>query len=147
MADGQKAKSGCGCSSKAVVGPGTPAAKSGSGHDHHHHAAPGAGGVVDPVCGMTVDPENSKHRTDYRGNTYHFCSAGCRTKFEAAPQQYLDKSKGTRQAAVPEGTIYTCPMHPQIRQVGAGSCPICGMALEPEVGTLDAPPNAELART
>ena len=149
MADGQKAKSGCGCSSKAVVGPETPAAKSGccggSGHDHHHHAAPGAGGVVDPVCGMTVDPENSKHRTDYRGNTHHFCSAGCRTKFEVAPQQYLDKSKGAQQAAVPEGAIYTCPMHPQIRQVGPGSCPICGMALEPEVATLDAPPNAELA--
>jgi Cu+-exporting ATPase len=94
---------------------------------------------------MTVDPENSRHRADYRGNTYHFCSAGCRTKFEAAPQQYLDKSKEAQQAAIPEGTIYTCPMHPQIHQVGPGSCPICGMALEPEVATLDAPPNAELA--
>jgi Cu+-exporting ATPase len=101
--------------------------------------------VVDPVCGMTVDPETSKHRMEYRGETYHFCSAGCRTKFEAAPQQYLGKSKGTQHADVPTGTIYTCPMHPQIRQAGPGSCPICGMALEPELATLDARPNPELA--
>ena len=99
--------------------------------------------VHDPVCGMSVDPATSKHRFDYRGETYHFCSAGCRTKFAAGPQAYLDKSKP--KAAVAEGTIYTCPMHPQIRQVGAGSCPICGMALEPEVASLDAPPNPELA--
>ncbi len=97
----------------------------------------------DPVCGMTVDPAASKHRFDYRGETYHFCSAGCRTKFAASPQQYLDKS--TPKADVPEGAIYTCPMHPQIRQVGPGSCPICGMALEPEVASLDTPPNPELA--
>jgi len=68
---------------------------------------------------------------------------GCRTKFAADPQKYLDTSEP--KAAVPEGTIYTCPMHPQIRQVGPGSCPICGMALEPEVASLDAPPNPELA--
>jgi Cu+-exporting ATPase len=153
MAENQKAGSpgGCGCSSKATASPQAPAAKSGccgSGpsHDHHHHhAAPAAGGVVDPVCGMTVDPETGQHRADYRGNTYHFCSASCRTKFESAPQQYLDRSKGAQQAAVPEGAIYTCPMHPLIRQVGPGSCPICGMALEPAVATLDAPANAELA--
>jgi P-type Cu+ transporter len=114
-----------------------------SSHDHQHrHAAAGAG-AVDPVCGMTVDPQTSKHRSGYRGNTYHFCSAGCRTKFEAAPQQYLEKATG--HADVPEGTIYTCPMHPQIRQTGPGSCPICGMALEPELASLDAPPNPELA--
>src|SRR6202022_1934940 len=64
-------------------------------------------------------------------------------KFAADPQGYLDSSKP--KAAVPEGTIYTCPMHPQIRQVGPGSCPICGMALEPEVASLDTPPNPELA--
>jgi Cu+-exporting ATPase len=153
MADGQKAKSACGCSSKAVAGPGTPATKigccggagSGHGHDHHHHQVASGAGVADPVCGMTVDPAISKHRSDYAGNTYHFCSAGCRTKFEATPEQYLEKSKATQHAEVPEGTIYTCPMHPQIPQVGPGSCPICGMALEPELATLDAPPNAELA--
>jgi Cu+-exporting ATPase len=92
---------------------------------------------------MSVDPATSQHRFDYRGETHHFCSAGCRTKFAADPAQYLDKT--TPKAAAPEGTIYICPMHPQIRQVGPGSCPICGMALEPEVASLDAPPNPELA--
>ena len=148
----QKTKTGCGRSSKATTSPEAPATKSGccggagSGHSHdqHDHHAAGVAGIVDPVCGMTVDPETSKHRYDYRGNTYHFCSTGCRTKFEAAPQQYLDKSKATQHADVPEGTIYTCPMHPQTRQVGPGSCPICGMALEPEVASLDAPPTPNL---
>jgi Cu+-exporting ATPase len=92
---------------------------------------------------MTVDPATSRHRFDHRGETFHFCSAGCRTKFVTDPEQYLSKSKA--KAAMPEGTIYTCPMHPQIRQVGPGSCPICGMALEPEVASLDTPPNPELA--
>ncbi|GEC15385.1 copper-translocating P-type ATPase [Nitrobacter winogradskyi] len=94
---------------------------------------------------MTVDPATSKHRFDHQGRTYHFCSAGCRTKFAGAPETYLDKSKATPKEPVPEGTIYTCPMHPEIRQIGPGSCPICGMALEPEVVTLDAAPNPELA--
>ena len=93
---------------------------------------------------MTVDPATSKHRFDYHGETFHFCSAGCRTKFAADPASYLEKDSKPK-AAVPEGTIYTCPMHPEIRQVGPGSCPICGMALEPEVASLDAPPNPELA--
>jgi Cu+-exporting ATPase len=93
---------------------------------------------------MTVDPLTSKHRFDYRGETFHFCSAGCRTKFAADPKSYLEKDSKPK-AAVPEGAIYTCPMHPQIRQVGPGSCPICGMALEPEVASLDDAPNAELA--
>jgi len=139
--------SGC-CSSKANAAPSKDLAKTGccgggndhSGHDHH---ADGNANVRDPVCGMTVDPATSQHRFDYRGKTYYFCSAGCRTKFAADPRQYLDNSKP--KAAVPEGTIYTCPMHPQIRQIGPGHCPICGMPLEPEVATLDAPPNPELA--
>src|SRR6266481_9232452 len=117
----------------------------------HDHAAHGHGGhhahgnvtVRDPVCGMSVDPATSKHRFEHHGKTFHFCSAGCRTKFAADPKAYLDNSKP--KAASPEGTIYTCPMHPQIRQVGPGACPICGMALEPEVASLDAPPNPELA--
>jgi Cu+-exporting ATPase len=151
MAKDQKANSpgGCGCSSKAIANSEAPATKSGCcggagglSHNHHHHHDAAGAGIVDPVCGMTVDPQTSKHRSDYRGNTYHFCSIGCRTKFEAAPQRYLEKSEATQQAA--EGTIYTCPMHPQIRQIGPGNCPICGMALEPEVATLDAPANAEL---
>ena len=90
---------------------------------------------------MTVDPHTAKHRADYRGHTYYFCSAGCREKFVADPQKYL----GARQAeTVPEGTIYTCPMHPQIRQIGPGSCPICGMALEPEIAGTEVGPNPEL---
>ncbi|MCS3731005.1 heavy metal translocating P-type ATPase [Bradyrhizobium betae] len=153
-----KKDSGCGCSSKATTVPTAPTGKSGccggGSHDHsdHHgddaHGDPAVVGhstVVDPVCGMTVDPTTSKHRYDYHGKTYHFCSEGCRTKFAATPEQYLDKSKAPVAAAVPEGTIYTCPMHPEIRQIGPGHCPICGMALEPEVATLDAPPNPELA--
>jgi len=118
---------------------------SGCGHDHSGHGhrhADGNAKVRDPVCGMTVDPATSRHRFDYRGETFHFCSAGCQTKFAADPQKYLDQSRP--KAAVPEGTIYTCPMHPQIRQVGPGNCPICGMALEPEVASLDTPPNPEL---
>jgi Cu+-exporting ATPase len=111
-------------------------------HDHHGHHADANANVRDPVCGMTVDPATSRHRFDYRGETFHFCSAGCRAKFAADPEKYLDNSRP--KAAVPEGTIYTCPMHPQIRQAGPGNCPICGMALEPEIASLDTPPNPEL---
>jgi Cu+-exporting ATPase len=146
-ADSVSKGSGCGCASTAAAQP-KEAVKTGccgGGHDHSdgHHHADGSAKVRDPVCGMSVDPATSRHRFDYRGETFHFCSAGCRTKFMADPRQYLDKARA--KAEVPEGTIYTCPMHPQIRQVGPGSCPICGMALEPEVASLDAPPNAELA--
>jgi Cu+-exporting ATPase len=120
-----------------------------AGH-HHGHGAPADGRTIarDPVCGMSVDPATSKHRFDYRGETFHFCSAGCRTKFAADPRKYLDKSEPqtmAQQADAPAGAIYTCPMHPEIRQVGPGSCPICGMALEPEVASLDSGPNPELA--
>src|SRR5216683_3005868 len=114
-----------------------------AGHGHGDHHADHTTTVRAPVCGMTVDPATSQHRFDYHGETFHFCSADCKTKFSANPEQYLDKT--TPKAARPEGTIYTCPMHPQIRQVGPGSCPICGMALEPEVASLDAQPNPELA--
>ena len=110
-------------------------------HEHHHHA-PAKGGVIDPVCGMTVDPHTAKHRAEYRGRPYYFCSAGCKTKFTADPQKYLSKEKEVEPVA--EGTMYTCPMHPQIRQVGPGACPICGMALEPEIATAETGPNPEL---
>ncbi|HTG03087.1 MAG TPA: heavy metal translocating P-type ATPase [Bradyrhizobium sp.] len=150
-AGGASKGSGCGCASKATAAPLAETAKPGccgggndhAGHGHGDHHSDGNATVRDPVCGMTVDPATSQHRFDYRGETFHFCSAGCQTKFAADPQKYLDDSKP--KAAVPEGTIYTCPMHPQIRKVGPGSCPICGMALEPEVASLDAPPNPELA--
>ena len=112
---------------------------------HGHRAAPAAGGALDPVCGMTVDPEKTPHRHTHQGHTYYFCSGGCRTKFAGDPAKYLDPKSAKAAEPVPEGTIYTCPMHPQIRQVGPGSCPICGMALEPEMPTADAGPNPELA--
>ena len=102
---------------------------------HHHH-------VVDPACGMTVDPQTAKHRAEHRGQPYYFCSAGCKTKFTADPQKYLRPSVSE---PVVEGAIYTCPMHPQIRQSGPGACPICGMALEPEMPSANIGPNPELA--
>jgi Cu+-exporting ATPase len=97
---------------------------------------------TDPVCGMKVDPATSKHRFEHGDRMFHFCSARCREKFIAAPADYL--SKAPTAPAAPTGTIYTCPMHPQIRQVGPGSCPICGMALEPVEVTAESRPNAEL---
>ncbi len=118
---------------------------------HHHHGADPAKAdpnktARDPVCGMSVNPETSRHRFDYNGATYHFCCNGCRTRFEADPLKYLDRSKSEApKTPIAEGTIFTCPMHPEIRQVGAGSCPICGMALEPDVVSLDDAPNPELA--
>jgi P-type Cu+ transporter len=114
------------------------------GHDHHAHDHAPAQGVLDPVCGMTVDPHSARHRHDYKGHTYYFCSAGCRTKFAADPEKYLSPQE-RKAEPVPEGTIYTCPMHPEIRQQGPGSCPICGMALEPDIVTADSGPNPELA--
>lgn len=117
-------------------------------HSHSHTAgsgtAEGAHRVKDPVCGMMVDPHTSTHRAEHGGRTYNFCSAGCRTKFLAQPTRYLDPAAAAASEPVPEGTIYTCPMHPEIRQVGPGSCPICGMALEPVLVSLEAEPNEEL---
>ena len=99
--------------------------------------------AVDPVCGMTVDPHTAKHRSAHSGQSYYFCSAGCKSKFEADPARYIDAQPADSRP-VPEGAIYTCPMHPQIRQIGPGSCPICGMALEPETVTAEPASNAEL---
>ncbi|WP_207100950.1 heavy metal translocating P-type ATPase [Paracoccus shandongensis] len=117
-------------------------------HSHSHTAgsgtAEGTHRVKDPVCGMMVDPHTSTHRAEHGGRTYNFCSAGCRTKFLAQPTRYLDPAAAAASEPVPEGTIYTCPMHPEIRQVGPGSCPICGMALEPVLVSLEAEPNEEL---
>jgi Cu+-exporting ATPase len=101
--------------------------------------------AIDPVCGMSVDPRTTPHRQDHAGHTYFFCSDRCRMKFAAAPTHYLKPEPQAQQASVPAGTIYTCPMHPQIRQPGPGHCPICGMALEPEIASADAGPDPELA--
>jgi heavy metal translocating P-type ATPase len=98
--------------------------------------------AIDPVCGMSVN--SAKHTHIHEGRTYYFCAARCREKFIADPAKYLQPAPAPA-AAAPEGTIYTCPMHPEIRQVGPGSCPLCGMALEPEVMTATTGPNPELA--
>ncbi|WP_426040707.1 heavy metal translocating P-type ATPase [Brevundimonas sp. TWP2-3-4b1] len=122
-----------------------------STHPHSHTAAhtccaattsDGSATVKDPVCGMTVDPATTAHRADHSGKDYFFCSAGCRTRFIADPDRYL--TPRAEAAPVVPGVIYTCPMHPEIRQEGPGSCPICGMALEPVTVTAEAPPNHEL---
>ncbi|MEH7834325.1 heavy metal translocating P-type ATPase [Rhizobium laguerreae] len=173
-------------------------------HDHHHSHADGddhchcgheqeqaaSAMIRDPVCGMTVDPRVGKPSLDYDGRTYHFCSEGCRTKFAAAPQDYLsakdpvcgmtvDRStakhflkvdgekfyfcsaacqakfeadpeayrNGNRPAAqpAPKGTLYTCPMHPEVVSDRPGDCPKCGMALEPMgIPPEDEGPNPEL---
>jgi len=91
--------------------------------------------VTDPVCGMKVDPAATRHRHTLHGHNYFFCSAGCRGKFAADPSKYLEETAtAAARATMPEGTIYTCPMHPEVSQPGPGACPICGMALEPEAG-------------
>ncbi|WP_373505292.1 heavy metal translocating P-type ATPase [Aestuariivirga sp.] len=112
------------------------------GHGRHGHAHDD-GMAIDPVCGMKVDPHTSTLKADHGGRTYHFCAPSCRTKFIANPLKYLEPGDAAA-VPVPEGTIYTCPMHPEIRQVGQGSCPICGMALEPLLATAEAGPNHEL---
>ena len=138
--------------------------------EHHEpaHAAPPARGAdpaaatrsaKDPVCGMTVDPARAKHQLEHEGETVFFCSAGCLAKFRADPARYTQEK--TPQGAEPQkprpaapaatraasgSAEYTCPMHPEIVQKGPGSCPLCGMALEPKEMTADASPaeNAEL---
>ena len=132
-------------------------------HHHHHHShashAHGAEShpsqvteaqaLKDPVCGMAVT-EASPHRAEHAGHPYWFCSAGCRGKFLADPSRYVTahgEAPGSPQAApeaVAQGTVYTCPMHPEIRQDHPGNCPKCGMSLEPVLPALDEAENPEL---
>lgn len=116
-------------------------------HTHGSHAHAGKGDSSDqekdPVCGMSVDPDTTKYRAEHRGSTYFFCCDGCQEMFVANPEKYLSAEQIPPEVT-PEGTIYTCPMHPEIRQIGPGSCPICGMGLEPLVATADDGPNPEL---
>ena len=107
-----------------------------AGHDHATQAHSHADIATDPVCGMNVKIADAKHTAEHGGHTYYFCSPRCLAKFTAEPERYL-KPAEAKQPELPAGTIYTCPMHPEIRQVGPGNCPICGMALEPEVATLE----------
>jgi len=92
---------------------------------------------------MAVDPHETAHHASHAGREHHFCSASCKAKFVAEPERYLDRTLQPKVEA-PAGTIWTCPMHPEIRQDHPGACPICGMALEPEMATADAGPSAEL---
>lgn len=108
-------------------------------HAHAPAATPGI--AIDPVCGMKVKIDSAKNTTVHEGQTYYFCSPKCLQKFTAEPARYL---KPEEAPPVAPGTIFTCPMHPEIRQVGPGSCPICGMALEPAEVSLDDGPNEEL---
>jgi Cu+-exporting ATPase len=116
----------------------------------------------DVVCGMQVDPAKAKWTSEHAGHTYYFCCSGCKTKFEAEPEKYLKPAAGGGQPAVlqisrgptalaarpsplaPASVEYTCPMHPEVRQIGPGSCPICGMALEPVTITAEPMDDSEL---
>jgi P-type Cu+ transporter len=143
----------------------------GGSHDHHgaHDHAKTAGGsccggkheavadqepavAIDPVCGMKVKRETARHRFEYKGTEYLFCGPRCRERFQADPDSFLNKPKPSEQVqAAPNkiepaaaNAIYTCPMDPEVRQVGPGTCPICGMALEPEQVSLDQGPDPDL---
>src|SRR5690606_14896146 len=108
----------------------------------HHVQAAAPEGLRDPVCGMAVSPD-SPYFADHAGHTYHFCSAKCQGKFAAEPQRYLTPQPAL-QAATTENVEYTCPMHPEVRQIGPGTCPKCGMTLEPMLPTGEDAENPEL---
>jgi Cu+-exporting ATPase len=128
---------GAGCKAKFEAEPArylaAPAA-----HDHGHAARL----AKDPVCGMSVDPRTARHRAGHGGHPYYFCSARCREKFVADPAAYLGERPPA--PAAPAGTIYTCPMHPEVQQLGPGDCPKCGMALEPMMPSPDEDDGGEL---
>ena len=114
------------------------------GHDAHAPQPPTD--LKDPVCGMGVT-DQSLHSAEHEGHLFYFCSAKCRSKFVEAPQKYVpgrDKLASPEPEAAQPGTIYTCPMHPEVQQDHPGSCPKCGMGLEPMLPTLDEGENAEL---
>lgn len=117
------------------------------GHDHNQHGAGmavmaiPAGKVKDPVCGMIIDPAKAAAKTEYRGQTIYFCNLKCEQKFLAAPEMYQAPQSEKPRIKVTAGTMFTCPMHPEILQDHPGDCPKCGMALEPVMPSAD--PNAE----
>jgi len=109
---------------------------------HGHHAESPSGSALDPVCGMAVDVATAEHTHSHAGSTWYFCSRHCLDQFAKSPERYLESVKSGSAAAL--GTIYTCPMHPEIRRPGPGNCPKCGMALEPVVASADDQPSPEL---
>ncbi|MGN7103837.1 heavy metal translocating P-type ATPase [Ralstonia holmesii] len=117
----------------------------GSSEHHHHNPQASTAGLTekDPVCGMTVSADSRFHAA-HQGKTYRFCSEKCESKFVADPPRYVAASADVAPAPAEDGTIYTCPMHPQIRQDRPGNCPICGMTLEPVIPELSEEENPEL---
>ncbi len=115
----------------------------GTGHDIRHGSGTGDKPFTDPVCGMKVGADPTRE-IRHEGQTYHFCSTRCMDKFRMSPQQYIGLAANEPAPAAPEGTIYTCPMHPEIRQPQPGNCPICGMTLEPMLPSLEEEENPEL---
>ena len=109
------------------------------------HSHPDASSTaIDPVCGMTVAPASAAGSVAHDGQTYYFCGRGCLERFTATPDAYLSGGPGEAVAGGDPEAEYTCPMHPDVRQIGPGACPFCGMALEPVTVTLDEQPNEEL---
>jgi Cu+-exporting ATPase len=118
-----------------------------AGHSTSKHTASGSSHLhktKDPVCGMDVSPETARFNAEHDGRRYYFCCEGCRKKFVAEPSRYLNITERDMAAAPVSAAVYTCPMHPEVRQNGPGSCPICGMALEPLVAKNEGGPNTEL---
>ncbi len=99
--------------------------------------------ATDPVCGMSVSLSAAKPRHEHKGEAFHFCSTGCKDKFEADPEFYLSGAHKRKAAAQPQGSTYTCPMHPEVVEDHPADCPLCGMALEP-MGVPADEPNLEL---
>jgi Cu+-exporting ATPase len=110
---------------------------------NHTHATV-SNEVTDPVCGMTILPADAAGTVEHDGHRYHFCSDACLQRFRANPAEFVGGTKPTPMTGSDAEVEYTCPMHPEIRQKGPGSCPICGMALEPVNVTLEDHPNEEL---
>jgi len=106
-----------------------------------YKAKEAAGKIKDPVCGMTVSPQAAEDHSDYQGKPYYFCSNHCKIKFDKSPNIYLSDS--APEVKDQKDVEYTCPMHPQVRKIGPGNCPICGMTLEPMTVTSDPDDNTE----
>src|SRR2546427_11426173 len=120
-------------------------------HSHDHgsvrsDAPPSQGFALDPVCGMPLDTSAAKYKHSHAGRRWYFCSQHCLDKFAAEPERYA-KAAGKPASPPVAGAIYTCPMHPEIRQAGPGNCPKCGMALEPVAPSAEDLPNPELVRS
>jgi len=119
-------------------------AKACCGSRHASQDGAAAEPATDPVCGMRVDPARTPHHAEYDGRTWYFCAARCRERFLADPRRWLDPAAAPAEVPAPPGTLYTCPMDPEVVREGPGTCPVCGMALEPMLPSLDEGENPEL---